>query len=834
MAYVPGTARSEVLHGTAEADSILGVGGHDTLWGYAGADVLRGGVGNDVLYSYYSSSSDSDVDRLYGDGGNDYLVVGGGDFAYGGVGRDTIEAGDDDAPAVISGDGGYDTLILRYGDGIAGARVVGVERLEGSTSPYSGGLAASQFSSFATVGALAGETTATFHLSAGGSGRINFDRALDEARIYGSAEAQTLRVTEAAGTGLHYYGSDGASTIFGGAGSDTLEGGSVGDSLRGGDGDDVLSGYGSGYYSDRVQDRLLGEAGNDYIYASEADWVYGGTGRDTLEARGGDAPAYLNGGDGTDTLRVNNANISESFIGELERLVLVGSVRMDADQFSQFARISTDAGDTSAYIALQQGGVGQMLFDSAIETVRINGTNSADETLRMVGRGTPDVSYSGGSGRTLFEAGGGDDSLSGGAGADTLSGGTGNDTIENYSWRYDDDVQDRLSGGDGDDSITAGTDDIVDGGRGNDRIEAYGAVRVTAGDGHDFILASTDDDRIDGGTGSDTVSYENARNKLAIDLTVAGQETGGGGFDTLIGVENIIGGGYDDAITGTAGANVLEGGGGDDVLTAGGGRDTASYSTSTRAVTVDLRVATAQYTSGAGSDLLSGFENLTGGSGNDSLYGDARSNVLIGGAGNDLLNGRLGFDIVSYESATERVQVSLAIRSAQPAGGTNGTDTISNVEGLRGTAFDDGLEGDNGANTLAGLDGNDVLVGGTGNDTLTGGAGIDRMRAGLGSDIFDFDRTSDSSWDARDIILDFSRAEGDRIDLTTIDARPLAGHQEFAFGSTRVGGLSLTDSGTDTLVLGNTDLDRDFEIAIVLRDGAVRASAYTHDDFVWA
>ena len=834
MAYIPGTTRSETLYGTSDGDSILGRGGHDTLFGYDGADVLRGGVGNDVLYSYSSYARDSDADRLFGEGGSDYLVVGGGDFAYGGVGRDTIEAAASEAPpALISGDGGYDTLILRSGSSIAGTRVAGIERLEGDTSYYTGGLAASQFSGFATVGAVKGQTTASFRLSAGGSGRINFDTALAEGHVYGSDAAQTLRVTEGAKTSFHYHGAsgDGSSTIFGGIGNDSLEGSSAADSLRGGEGNDTLAGYGQGYYSDGVADDLRGGGGNDYIYASQYDRVYGDAGADTIEVRGY-APAFLNGGNGTDTLRVNNANISESFLGELERLVLIGNVRMDADQFSEFARISTDAGTTSVYITLEQGGTGQMLFDPSIETVRINGTSSADETLRMVGRGAPDVTYTGGSGRTLFEAGGGDDSLSGGAGADTLSGGAGNDTLAGYSWRYDDDVQDQLSGGDGDDFITAGTDDIVDGGSGNDRIEAYGAVRVTAGDGHDFILASAEDDRIDGGSGSDTVSYAGSR-ALTIDLNVTSQDTGGGGLDTLIGVENIIGGQYNDSITGTADANVLEGGYGDDTLVGGAGRDTASYSTSTSAVTVDLRVATAQQTGGAGIDLLSGFENLTGGSGNDSLYGDARSNVLIGGAGNDLLNGRLGFDIVSYETATERVQVSLAIRGAQPAGGTNGTDTITNVEGLRGTAFDDGLEGDNGANSLAGLAGNDTLTGGGGDDTLTGGGGIDRMRGGSGSDTFQFDRATDSSWDARDIILDFSRADGDRIDLSAIDARPLAGHQEFTFGSTRVGGLSLAESGTDTLVLGNTDLDRDFEIAIVIRDGAVRASSYTHDDFIW-
>jgi Ca2+-binding RTX toxin-like protein len=444
------------------------------------------------------------------------------------------------------------------------------------------------------------------------------------------------------------------------------------------------------------------------------------------------------------------------------------------------------------------------------------------------------VDYSGGSGRTLFEAGGGDDSLSGGGNADTLSGGAGNDTIANYTYFYDDDVQDQLSGGAGDDLIYAGTDDVVDGGSGNDRIYLSGTAQVRAGDGHDFIEASNGNDRIDGGTGSDTVSYADAFQDVTVNLNAnGGQDTGGGGVDTLSGIENVIGGSRDDTITGTAGANVLEGGRGDDALYAGAGRDTASYSTSTQAVAVDLRVTTAQQTGGAGIDLLSGFENLTGGEGNDSLYGDARGNVLTGGEGNDLLNGRLGFDIVSYEGGSERVQVSLAIRSPQPAGGTNGTDTIVNVEGLRGTVFDDGLEGDNGANLLAGLDGADVLAGGVGNDTLVGGGGADRMRGGEGSDTFVYARTTDSGWDERDLILGFSRADGDRIDLTGIDARPLAGHQEFVFGSTQVGGLSLAEAGADTLVLANTDLDRDFELAIIIRDGAVRASAYTHDDFVW-
>lgn len=832
MAYVPGTARSESLYGTSDADQIRGVGGHDTIWGYSGADVLRGGAGNDVLYSYYSYSSDSDADVLYGEGGNDYLTIGGGDSAYGGTGRDTIEAsGGTSAPAVIAGNGGYDTLIINSGDSIVGARISGIERLEGSSVYYSGGLAASQFSLFATVGAVSGYDTASFRIGQGGSGRIRFDDKLEEANIYGGDEAVTLRVISTGATSLHYSGSTGRSTIIAGSGNDSIEGGSGADNLWGSAGNDTISAYSSGYYSDDERDTLRGGDGNDSLYAGEGDVAFGDTGRDTIVVRGS-APHTIDGGTGVDTLYVSSGNISTSFIGDMERLLTYGTVRMDADQFSQFDRIQTDGSSTYIRIWLEQGGVGNLRFDRSVETVAIDGTDSADETLRMIGPATPDVTYSGGSGRTLFEAGGGNDSLQGGSGADTLSGGAGDDVVRNYSYVYDDDVQDRLSGGDGNDSIWGGTDDIIDGGRGNDWIYIDGPARVTAGEGHDVIIASTSDDRIDAGAGSDTVSYEEAREALTVNLNRTAQDTGGGGLDTLIGVEHVVGGQYDDAITGTAGANILEGGYGDDSLYAGAGRDTASYASTTGDITVDLRVTTAQDTSGAGIDLLSGFENLTGGSGDDTLLGDARSNVLIGGNGNDILNGRLGFDIVSYETAEERVQVSLAIRAQQPVGGETGTDRLVSIEGLRGSLFDDGIEGDNGANLLAGLAGNDVLVGSGGADTLNGGAGLDRLRGGTDADVFDFDRATDSTWEQRDIILDFSSAAGDRIDLSGIDARPLAGEQDFTFGSARVGGITLRESGTDTLVLGNTDYDRDFEVALLIRDGATRASSYTADDFI--
>ena len=46
----------------------------------------------------------------------------------------------------------------------------------------------------------------------------------------------------------------------------------------------------------------------------------------------------------------------------------------------------------------------------------------------------------------------------------------------------------------------------------------------------------------------------------------------------------------------------------------------------------------AQNTVNAGTDTLSGFENLLGSGFNDTLTGDANANTLTGGAGDDTLN----------------------------------------------------------------------------------------------------------------------------------------------------------------------------------------------------
>jgi Ca2+-binding RTX toxin-like protein len=57
------------------------------------------------------------------------------------------------------------------------------------------------------------------------------------------------------------------------------------------------------------------------------------------------------------------------------------------------------------------------------------------------------------------------------------------------------------------------------------------------------------------------------------------------------------------------------------------------------------------------------------------------------------------------------------------------------------------------------------MIGGTGNDTLSGGTGSDVLRGGKGADKFVFDVSSFGR--GTDLVSDFNRAEGDKIQLAS-------------------------------------------------------------------
>ena len=230
---------------------------------------------------------------------------------------------------------------------------------------------------------------------------------------------------------------------------------------------------------------------------------------------------------------------------------------------------------------------------------------------------------------------------------------------------------------------------------------------------------------------------------MTVSLAAGAASGGDAQGDTLINIENLTGSGFNDT---------LEGNGGNNVLNGGAGIDTVSYENAGAAVAVSLATTAAQNTGGAGTDTLSGFENLTGSAFNDTLTGSTAANVLMGLAGNDTLNGGAGAD---------------------------------------------------------------MLNGGAGNDTLVGGSGADILTGGLDADRFVFSALADSAPGTPDLLTDFEHGI-DIIDLSAIDANTsLSGNQAFAFSgqNANVVARSVTwfESGGNTIIQadvnGNTTAD---------------------------
>ncbi len=92
--------------------------------------------------------------------------------------------------------------------------------------------------------------------------------------------------------------------------------------------------------------------------------------------------------------------------------------------------------------------------------------------------------------------------------------------------------------------------------------------------GADRLVGGIGNDLLDGGDGLDTADYSGALQAVTL-VMAAGSASGADvGSDTLISIENVIGGAGGDSLNGDANDNVFTGNGGADVLFAGAGNDT--------------------------------------------------------------------------------------------------------------------------------------------------------------------------------------------------------------------------------------------------------------------
>ncbi|GIT89956.1 hypothetical protein JANAI62_05600 [Jannaschia pagri] len=366
---------------------------------------------------------------------------------------------------------------------------------------------------------------------------------------------------------------------------------------------------------------------------------------------------------------------------------------------------------------------------------------------------------------------GGNDTIFGNAGDNALFGFSGNDSLD---------------GADGNDSVygSFGSDTLTGG---------LGANFVHGGADDDFLRSFGHADTMDGGTGDDIIIS---------DLFADGGMLAYGGR------------GNDDLISGI-GADTMDG---------GVGSDTVSFLGSNDRVVVNIDV---NFTSGgtAEGDVISNFENVTGGSGNDLLVGTESGNVLdgsfgddslrgeggqdtlIGGAGADTLNGGDGSDFVSYADSFVRVVLNLGVGFT--SGGDAMGDSFISIENAIGSQANDRIVGSAGDNILLGDKGRDALLGGAGADTLNGGDDADQLTGGAGADVFVIDDHF-SNW--VDTILDFEDGL-DKIDLSR--------------GGQRFSDLTIQTSGADLTI------DVAFRAYQIVLKNAAATTTLTEADFIF-
>ena len=253
--------------------------------------------------------------------------------------------------------------------------------------------------------------------------------------------------------------------------------------------------------------------------------------------------------------------------------------------------------------------------------------------------------------------GSGDDTLAGSAGRDTLSGGDGNDYLDGGAH------VDVMRGGLGDDTYVAnqtgdrileeadaGIDTVLSFANAfklganveNGRIMSSERAHMNGNALDNVIHAGTGNNVMNGGAGTDTVSFEfgvtgdaGVRVSLA---TPAVRDTGGSGRDKVHNFENLVGSVNDDWLGGDSGDNMLGG--------------------------------------------LAGNDTLRGGEGNDTLVGGEGSDDLEGGAGNDTFDFDADTDLSADAEATDVISDFVS-----------GQDLIdlSGVDAVADTLEDDGF-----------------------------------------------------------------------------------------------------------------------------------------------
>ncbi len=589
-----------------------------------------------------------------------------------------------------------------------------------------------------------------------GSGFILADKAVQAAKtlvianagqtvLYGTHLNDTINGSAAADTLSGYDGNDtitggvGADKIYGGGGNDTLFGNQDNDTIYGESGNDSING-GQG------DDSLFGGIGDDYLEGGLGnDILNGGTGFNTVGYANATAAVAVNlgtgtatGGAGTDTLfsiqNVTGSNFSDTIIGSAENNILIGGQGSDA--------LSGGEGDDTL-----DGGVG----GESITQITVDKADIAKPQTQVIGSIATALLLNTGPGGNFDLVSNGNITASTSIPHASINAVASGGVFEYYAVQvaantrvifdidnngsFDSVIQIVDSGGtvlaENDDSSDPGGSAIASGldytfataGTYYLRVQDFDfptgppagtvyTLHVSATSASVDYTGATETvpDVLDGGDGIDTASYASATSGVTASLLVTGvQNTGGGGLDRLVSIENLSGSAFADTLTGNAGANVLTGGVGTDTLNGGDGNDTLSGNQDND--TLSGGTGNDTLYGGQGDDVLYGNQDndtLFGNIGNDTLIGGQGNDTLDGGDGSDILQGGLGADTLTGGSGADIFRYAVATDSPQAGQDTildflTGTDKID-LAAINTSAADHVTISSSGATTVVTMD----------------------------------------------------------------------------------------------------------------------------------
>ena len=754
------------LTGNGEANVIDGRGGNDKISGGGGDDTLIGGSGDDILT---------------GDGDADTFVISGKDtitdftqtedkLDFGGGSRSVLnlnyKVNAEDNNKLVINSGSHQVTF----DTITG--ITGINGLDATNFIFNPDGYVKLTDNSPTGTDTRGNTT--IH---GGEGDNRLTGGGNDDIINGNGGDDTID------------GGNGDDDIDGGSGDDIIEGDAGADELDGGLGTDTLSYAGSPsgpttgndlnprtgvtitLNSDPTStnntrthaegdngitgfENLTGSRYNDMLTGdSSANVIKGGSGNDVIDGNGG--ADELEGGAGRDRLITTDNTAFLSYAGS------GSSVNVDLNSTSNVTLNDADAA----------------LFGVATvnDVIKVSGGDASGDIA------TGFVNVIGGRGGDTLIGDGGNNELRGLGGSDTLTGNGGNDTLKGGAGN------DRLQGGVGDDRL--------DGGPGGDTLEGGGDTNTP---------------------GTDTATYESATAGVTVDLNGGSRARGDAAGDTYIGIEQYEGSGHDDVFIAGDGEDALDGGAGTDTLSYAGsprGSTTGVNANPRTGVTVALNTNPTDTentgTHAEGDTFINGgnFENLTGSNYDDRLTAGSTGSVITGGQGDDDLNAGGGNDtfvfaprdgedtVTGFDVDNDKIDLSAftSIASMDDLEGeitllVNGTDTdidlpnsgeitlrgvlptaltpdnfifyTKSISGNIGDKFNNEINGGRGDDAIYGEQGRDILNGGEGDDEIYGGEDRDTINGGEGNDLLDGGPDADTfvfePGNGNDYIMDYT------------------------------------------------------------------------------